>query len=314
MVDNWVRVYNAAGVTKEDSVFFAFSFGPFLGFWTAFEAATKLGALAIPTGGLSSVARLERLLSLSATVLCCTPSYALRLGLTARDQRIDLRRARVSTIIVAGECGGSDSSTRCQIEELWNGARVFDHYGMTEVGPAGYSCPAVRDVMHIFDDSYIAEVIDPKAALPINPGEMGELVLTPLGRVAAPVLRSRTGDLVKPLAASSCECGSRDLALDHGILGRVDDMLTVRGVNIFPSAVEQILLVHGIVNYRVDVFEKRGMPELRLAVEGNEDQLRFALENDFQVRLGLRVELAFVERDALPYSDGKNKKWIRHTR
>jgi phenylacetate-CoA ligase len=312
MVTNWMRVYEAARVTGKDSVFFAFSFGPFLGFWTAFEAATKLGALAIPGGGLTSLARLQKLIDLEATVLCCTPTYALRLGVTAQDHGVDLAQAKITRIIVAGECGGSLSSTRLRIQSLWNGAQVLDHYGMTEVGPAGYSCPSCTDLLHIMSSCYITEIVDPGSGLPAEPGILGELVLTPLGRSASPVLRYRTGDLVKSSVPRPCACGSTDIGFEGGILGRADDMLIVRGVNVFPSSIERMLLAYGVLNYRVDAFEQRGMPELYIQVEGPEDQLRGRLDDHLSASLGLRVQLSYVRPGYLPDSDGKRKQWTRH--
>lgn len=311
MLNNWSEVYRVANVTNADSIFFAFSFGPFLGFWTAFEAAAQLGTLVIPSGGLTSIARLQRIVDLGATVLCCTPSYALRLALTAAEHGIDLGRSKISRIVVAGECGGSFPSTRLRIENAWNGARVVDHYGMTEVGPAGYGCPSRPDVLHIIEDSYICEVVKPASGVPVDPGECGELVLTPLRRCGSPVLRYRTGDLVKRPIPSVCACGSHDIALEHGILGRIDDMVIVRGVNVYPTAVERLLYEHGVINYHVDVVEQRGMPELHIRIEGTEQQLG-NIDQQLQSTLGFRVQLSSAESGTLPYSDGKAKRWTRH--
>ena len=160
MLDNWRRVFKAAGVSEDDHVFFAFSFGPFLGFWTAFEAATRLGALSLPGGGLSSTARLRMIIDYGISVLCSTPTYALRLGEVARAQGIDLAAGKVKTIIVAGEPGGSVSAVRRRVAELWPGARLFDHYGMTEVGPVAYEDPAHGCRLKLIDSSYFAEVVD----------------------------------------------------------------------------------------------------------------------------------------------------------
>jgi phenylacetate-CoA ligase len=312
MCGNWLHVFAAAGVAASDSIFFAFSFGPFLGFWTAFEAAAKLGALAIPGGGLTSVARLQKLIELEAAVLCCTPSYALRLALIARESGIDLARSRVSRIIVAGECGGSVGATRDRIEQLWNGARVVDHYGMTEAGPAGYSCPSRPGVLHILESSYIAEVVEPGTGSPVPSGAPGELVLTPLGRIGSPVLRYKTGDLVKACPSGPCACGAADLALAGGILGRFDDMLVIKGVNIYPAAVERILFDRGVIEYRVHVSERQGMPELSIQVEGSDKDFGGGLEEHVHSALGIRVALSYVSPGALHSSDGKAKKWVRH--
>ena len=234
MIDNWCDIFSAAGVSAADRIFFAFSFGPFIGFWLAFEAGEALGALSIPGGGLSSAARLRAIFTHRATVLCCTPTYALRLAEVAKEENIDLGKSPVRMIVVAGEPGGSIPATRARIEEAWPGAKVFDHHGMTEVGPVTYQCPAQAGVLHVLEGAYLPEIIDPETAEPVASGETGELVLTTLGRHGSPLIRYRTGDLVSA-AESPCPCGHLDLALQGGILGRADDMVVVRGVNVYPS-------------------------------------------------------------------------------
>ena len=159
MLDNWTQVFQASGVTARDRIFFAFSFGPFLGFWTAFEAALRIGCLCIPGGGMRSSARLHAILDTGSTVLCCTPTYSIRLAEVAAEQNIDLKAAKIQKIFVAGETGGSIPGTRAHIEKLWNGARIVDHHGMTETGPVSYSCPVRPGVLHVMESAYIAEVI-----------------------------------------------------------------------------------------------------------------------------------------------------------
>ncbi|MDH3583402.1 MAG: AMP-binding protein, partial [Phycisphaerae bacterium] len=264
MLESWKQVYRAAGVDAGDRVFFAFSFGPFLGFWTAFEAAVQLGCLALPGGGLGSEARLQIILDNNATVLCCTPTYALRLAEVARETGVDLSDSTVRLIIVAGEPGGSVPATRRRISESWHGARVFDHHGMTEVGPVTYECPQQPGTLHVIETAYLAEVIHRGDGRPAGNGEEGELVLTTLGRVGSPLLRYRTGDLVRPvLRKTACACGSFDLALEGGILGRTDDMVVVRGVNIYPGAVDQVIRDIGQVGeYRVHVDTSATLPQI----------------------------------------------------
>ena len=144
-------------------------------------------------------------------------------------------------VIVAGEPGGSVPATRAHISTLWRGARVVDHHGMTEIGPVSYGCPKRPGVLHIVADSYIPEVIDPLTLQPVSRGVTGELVLTNLGRLGSPLIRYRTSDIVRAATEDRCVCGTGDLALEGGILGRTDDMLLVRGVNVYPAAVENIL-------------------------------------------------------------------------
>src|SRR5262249_25041072 len=151
----------------------------------------------IPGGGMRSSARLHAILDNQITVLCCTPTYALRLGESALEEGIDLSPSKVRRIIVAGEPGGSVRSTQARIEALWRGARVFDHHGMTEVGPVSYSCPQRDRALHVIEESYFAEVIDPASGKAVAPGDRGELVLTNLGRTGSPLIRYRTGDIVQ---------------------------------------------------------------------------------------------------------------------
>jgi phenylacetate-CoA ligase len=316
MLDNWTRVYGAASVTPQDHIFFAFSFGPFLGFWTAFECAARLGCLCIPGGGMSSASRLRTILDNGVTVLCCTPTYAIRLGEVADEGKVDLSRSKVRTLIVSGEPGGSLAGTRARIESLWRGARVVDHYGMTEVGPVSYGCPQRASVLHVIESSFIAEIIDPETGRAVEPGSSGELVLTNLGRIGSPLLRYRTGDVVQTATSSPCECGSYEMAFEGGILGRTDDMLVVRGVNVYPSAVEQIVRSCGdVAEYRVEIHTDRALPELKIQVEpapdSNEVGLADRLETSIRTAFNLRVSVSIVPAGNLPRFEMKAKRWVR---
>ena len=170
MLDNWKQVFAAAEVVPADALYFAFSFGPFLGFWTAFEAACQMGCRCLPGGGLSSLARLRAIRDNAVDVLCCTPTYAAHLGQVAAQQHIDLAALGVRTIIVAGEPGGSVPTTREQIERAWPRATVFDHHGMTEVGPVSYQCPGRPCTLMVIESSYIAEIIEPLGDRPVPAG------------------------------------------------------------------------------------------------------------------------------------------------
>ena len=321
LIECWSEVYQAAGVTRKDIAFFAFSFGPFLGFWLAFEAATRLGCLSLPGGGLTTLGRLQLILDSRATVLCCTPTYAIHLAEVAAAERVDIARSAVKTIIVAGEPGGSIPATRAHIEKLWPGARVFDHHGMTEVGPVTYECPAQPCRLHVSDWAYLAEVIDPESGHPATPGAPGELVLTTLKRTGSPLLRYRTGDLVKlaPHHAEGkpCACGRFETALEGGILGRTDDMVVVRGVNIFPTAIEQVVRqVPEIVEYQVNISRRGALTEIHLNVELSRDarhaaQVVSKLEKELQTAFSLRIPVAIAPNNSLPRAELKARRWIR---
>ena len=317
MLDNWAQVFAAASVSSRDRVFFAFSFGPFLGFWTAFEAAEQQGCLCVPGGGMSSRARLETILENDITVLCCTPTYALRLGEVAAEQQINLSQGSVRTIIVAGEPGGSIVSTVASIERLWPNTRVVDHHGMTETGPVSYPCPRERHKLHVMESAYIAEVIDPGCVRKVVPKGSGELVLTTLGRTGSPLLRYRTGDLVRPSQSVPCSCGSWELGLEGGILGRTDEMVVIRGVNLYPSAVEAIIRqFDDVAEYRVEVDSRGTLSELRVQVEPSAksvdgQKLGKRLEAELQLAFALRIPISILPIGTLPRPEFKSNRWVR---
>lgn len=313
----WAFVYRAAGIGPEDRVFFAFSFGPFIGFWSAFDAATRLGALSLPGGGQDSILRLRTLVEARATVLVSTPSYALRLAQVAREQGIDLANSPIRVTIHAGEPGANVPGTKRRIEELW-GARCFDHCGMTEVGAVGFECVAQPGGLHLNESEFIVEVIDPQTGEPLQEGQ-GELVLTNLGRLGSPVFRYRTGDLVR-LNLAPCACGRTLARLDGGILGRSDDMLIVRGVNVFPSVIEDIVRRHPVVDeFRIEVHKQDEMDEIRVLLEIDEaahgrevrDRTADAVAEGIRASFGLRVETRSVSAGALPRFELKARRIVR---
>jgi phenylacetate-CoA ligase len=217
---------------------------------------------------MSSELRLGMIESVGAAVVCATPTYALRLAEVADATRHDgwLAGLGVRAIIVAGEPGGSIPATRQLIERRW-GARVIDHHGLTEVGPVSFECWERPGGLHVNEAEFVAEVIDPARATPVPDGTMGELVLTNLGRTASPVLRYRTGDLVVR-RRGVCACGRTLAWLDGGILARADDMVTVRGVNVYPAAIEAVLRqIDGIAEFRSTVAREGAMRTLSIEIE-----------------------------------------------
>jgi phenylacetate-CoA ligase len=303
----WAVVFRAANVGRGDRIFFPFSFGPFIGFWSAWSGAHEIGALAISGGAQSTEQRLANLLDLNATVVCCTPSYALHLAETARQQNIDLADSSVRALVVAGEPGGSIPETRKRIESAW-GAKLYDHTGATEVGATGFTCQTQSGV-HLNEAEFIIEVLDVKTH---QPSETGELIVTNLGRVGSPIVRYRTGDVVK-LNRGICECGRSFARIDGGIIGRADDMAIVRGVNIFPSSVESIVRRHEeIVEYAADVVKDGEMDDLVLRIEvvhAEENVSADSLTHDFQYSLGLRVKVKPVPVGSLPRYELKARRF-----
>lgn len=302
----WQYVYAAAGVTARDRIFFAFSFGPFIGFWSAHEAARRLGAMVVPGGGLDSRARLELLLRMQVTVLLCTPTYALHLAEVAREHRLPIRDSAVRVTIHAGEPGASIPAVRARIEDAW-GARTFDHAGGTEIGAYGYACDQ-RDGLHVNEAEFIAEVLDPETGEPCAEATRGELVITNLGRVGWPVIRYRTGDIVVA-GARRCACGRTFLSLPGGILGRTDDLIILRGVNVFPSAVEAIVRTFDVSEFRLVRSRRGALDELTVEVEARED-VASQLAGALRERLAVRIPTRVVPTGSLPRWELKARRLV----
>lgn len=313
--DCWIEVLRAAGVTRNDRVFLAFSFGPFIGFWSAYEAAKKLGAMVIPGGGQNSLERLQSIINNRATVLLCTPSYALHMEEIAKEANINLRDTDIRITIHAGEPGASVPSIRNKIQEIW-GAECFDHSGMTEMGAYGYSCTAQAG-LHIIESQYIAEIINPETLEPVAEGERGELVLTNLGRPGYPAIRYRTHDLVLK-SDNTCSCGDPNILLPGGILGRTDDMMIVRGINIFPPSIEAIVReFNEVVEFRIVLYTVSDMDQVKIEVELTDysspeenEHILNNLRKLLRERLGLRINVELKESHTLPRFEMKAKRTV----
>jgi len=307
----WESILDRGGVRPGDRVLVASSFGPYAGFWSCFDAVLSRRAMAIPTGGMTTLARLELARSLEATVLVATPSYALHLAEVAADHKLDLEHLPIRLLIVAGEPGGSMPAVRSRIREAW-GAKLLDHAGATEVGPWGVGDLEGRG-LDVIEPWFHPEFLAVKTGRPAGPGELSELVLTTLGRSGGPVIRYRTGDLVRPrwptpdeIAAGECPW----VRLEGGILGRADDMLVIRGVNVFPGAIDDIVRSFPeVVEYRLTASTRESLDALTLEIEDRlGDPGRVARE--LQVRLGLRVEVVSVPSGSLPRFEGKGRRIV----
>jgi phenylacetate-CoA ligase len=300
----WSYVYAGAGVGRGDRVYLAFSFGPFIGFWTAYHGAERVGAMAISGGGQSTEVRLKSLIEEGATVLVCTPTYALHLAEVARQHGLDLAEESVRVTIHAGEPGASVPATRNHIERVW-GARCFDHAGASEVGAYSYSC-ALRTGLHLNEAEFIFEVIDPASGQPVPSGGQGELVVTNLGRWGSPVIRYRTGDIVQT-TQEPCECGRTFRFVPGGLTGRTDDMVVIRGVNVYPSALESIVRTITEGEFRITYYRQGELDALGLEVETSATaaaEIRAAIQR----ALALDAEVQVVEPGTLPRFELKARR------
>lgn len=320
-MDCWAQIFRMVGLTEDDRLAFPFSFGPFIGFWAAFEGANRLGNLCLAGGGMTSLQRLRLIEDNEATVICGTPTYLLRLAEIAAEQGIDLAAGSVRMLVVAGEPGGSIPAIRSRIEQAW-GARMFDHWGMTEIGALATECVENPGGMHVLETECIAEVIDPASGEPATADESGsrsgELVLTNLGRIGSPLIRYRTGDLVET-DPNPCPCGRHLLRLRGGILGRADDMITMRGNNVFPSSVEAVLREFDtIAEFRIEVSTVRSMQHMVIQIEpvaGLDDVGRQVLAADSAAlvrdRLNFNPEIQLVAENSLPRFELKGRRFFR---
>jgi phenylacetate-CoA ligase len=304
-VNTWQFTLDAAEIAPGDRALLAFSFGPFIGFWSAFDALTRRGALAAPGGGMTSLQRLELIRTLRANILLCTPSYALHLAEVAENHQLDPRGLGVEKLILSGEPGASAPAIREKIATNWN-AQVIDHSGATEVGPWGYS-DSERRGLHIVESEFIAEFLSIEHGGPAAAGELSELVLTSLGRYGGPLIRYRTGDLVRPQWPAGY--ANRFVLLEGGVLGRTDDMMIIRGVNVFPSAVEQILRSFPeVLEYRLRAFKSAQLDQLEVEIEDRLEQPARVAE-ELRLRLGLNIEVRCVTIGSLPRFEGKGRRF-----
>jgi phenylacetate-CoA ligase len=305
-IDTWQFILDAVELSPSDRVVTAFSFGPFIGFWSAHEACVARGALVVPSGGMTTLARLELMRNCQATVIFSTPSYCLHMAEVAADHHIQLPSLGLKKIIVAGEPGGSVPAIRERIESLWH-AKVIDHGGASEVGPWGMADAAQRG-MHVIEAEFIAEFLSVETGQPAGEGDLAELVLTTLGRAGSPVLRYRTGDLVRPTWNGAGSC--RFVLLEGGVLGRADDMFVVRGVNIFPSSIEQILRSFPeLIEYRVTITRRGHLDSLAVEIEDRLERPE-RVARELLLRLGLKVDVTCVAPGSLPRYEGKGKRFV----
>lgn len=310
----WGHVYRGAGVNEDDIVFCAFSFGPYISHWLAIDGARHVGALGVSGGGMSSEQRLQAILENRCTVLVCTPTYSLRLAEVARSCGLDLNSSAIRVSIHAGEPGASVPGVKRAIEQAW-GADCFDHAGATEVGAWAFDCEARTGAIHLNETEFVFEVIDPDNGGPVRAETQGELVVTTLGRAGMPVLRYRTGDLVE-MTTAPCSCGRTLARIKGGVLGRADDMLIVRGVNLYPTAIDNLVRsLPTVCEYEVEIRRVAGLDDLTIKVEPSDgarfDEIEMALSESFRAQLNIRVSVEEAAPGSLPRYELKARRYKR---
>ena len=316
IAEMWCYGFWGFGVRPADTVFFAFSYGTFVGFWGAHYACEKIGSLVLPGGNMTTEARVKQIVDMKATVVCSTPTYALRMAQEAHKLGIDLAGSPVERLILSGEPAGSIPATKRLIEEQW-GAKAGDTAGMTELGTIMiFECSEQPGGTHIIEPHFIEEVVDPVSGEPVGYGEQGERVVTSFGRGFIPVIRYRTRDLVVKVPADRCSCGRTLDVYEGGIVGRVDDMKLVRGTNVYPRAVEAIVREFSEVDeFQIHLFTAESIrDEIEILVEipdssADADSICGRISTELsQAHEGLRFPVRKVEDGTLPRFELKAKR------
>ncbi len=313
------RTLCTGGVTASDVVHNAYGYGLFTGGLGFGLGAETIGAATVPVSGGSTKRQLMLMEDLGATVLCCTPSYALVLAETADEAGMDFRKQMKLRV---GFMGAEPWSEAMRMEiETRLGIEAFDVYGLSElIGPGVAVECHVHSGLHIHEDHFLAEVIHPDTGAPLPDDSEGELVLTTLTKEGMPVIRYRTRDRVR-LSRKPCACG-RTLARMSKVLGRTDDMLIIRGVNIFPSQIEEVLLnVAGLApQYQIVVDRKDQLDTLEVWVEATQEihcqgksavrQIQQQVKQEVQQTLGIRADVRFKKPGGIQRSEGKTIRVI----
>ena len=312
------RALSAAGVTPEDFVHISYGYGLFTGGMGLHEGATTLGASVIPVSTGNTKRQIQIMQDFSSNCLCCTPSYAMHIAETMRQLGVDPDSLKLRAGIFGAEPW--TEAMRRRIEEMMH-IRAYDIYGMSELmGPGvAYECSAQHG-MHINEDHFIVEVIDPETGEPVPDGEKGELVFTCISKEALPLIRYRTRD-ISAVTREKCACGRTFLRMKKP-QGRTDDMLIIRGVNVFPSQVESVLLGFDFVtpNYQITVSREGALDSVRIDVEmapgvafdtvREVEQHARTLRGAIEQVLNIAATVRLVPPGTLERSEGKAKRVI----
>lgn len=316
--EQFMYFMHAYGIKTTDILFVPFGYGLYIAWWGFQSSLEQAGVMIVPGGAQSSKDRVKNIFNWEATVVCGTPTYLLHLGETARQMGVSLRDSKVSIVVAAGEPGANVKSTKLAIEEAW-GARCYDDIGSSEISNFGFEC-ICQNGTHVNEAMFYAECLDPETLQPVRNGEVGELVLSNLCTETMPLLRYRIKDLVK-FNLDECECGRTFLRLDGGILGRSDDMFQFAGVNVFPSAIENLIREVDLFSkeYQIVVPRMGSGKRIRIRVEpasGDtpEKEIKTAVEEfieNFKYKITFTPDLEVVGVGELPRFELKAKRVIR---
>ncbi len=306
------------GIESKDVAFFPFVYGLFVAWWGLQATMEQHSVTIVPGGGQTSETRLKSIIDWGATVVCGTPTYIIYLGELAQKMGIDLPSSKVRIVVTAGEPGAQVPATKKLVEGLW-GAKNYDDIGSTEITNFGFECIAQKGT-HMNDAMFLPESLDKETGKPVGAGEVGELVLSNLCCETAPLLRYKTGDLVR-FDYDRCECGRTFLRMIGGVIGRVDDMFHFGGVNIFPSAIENFIRqVHEFSNeYQLVVPRQGSGKKLRIRVEPAtsdipDDRIQRAVKalfDNIAYNIKITPDVEVVAVGSLPRFEGKARRIIR---
>lgn len=312
------RCFRMGGLTSRDRVLVSYGYSLFTGGMGAHQGAERIGATVVPMGGGNSEKQLMLIRDLGITAICCTPSFFIHLMEVAKRSGMDFRQTQLRHGFFGAEPWSDNMRERIERE---TGIRAHDIFGMSEImGPGVAGDCEARNGLHIFEDHYLPEIVDPQTGEVLPPGSEGELVLTTLDKMAMPLIRYRTHDLTT-LRYEQCSCGRTIVRMER-VKRRCDDMLIIRGVNLFPSQIESILLtIEGIEpHYQIIVTRENAMDDLEIRVEvtpavfsdavRNLEQLRTAIQAKIKHLIGLSAKITLVEPGAIERSAGKARHVI----
>ena len=319
-IDEWsnlmARTYASGGVTSDDVVQVAYGYGLFTGGLGAHYGSERLGALTIPVSGGNTKRQVQILKDFGVTVLACTPSYALLIAETAMEMGIDPRDLPLRVGVFGAEPWSE--SMRRQIEHAM-GIKAIDIYGLSEVMGPGVAAECVHQHgLHVFEDHFLIEIVDPDTLAPVPDGEAGEVVFTTLTKEGIPIIRYRTRDISR-IFAEPCPCGRTFRRMER-VTGRSDDMLIIRGVNVFPSQIEQVLgTIPGVAPHYLVVLSKKGAldhvqvqvevaPEFRFDEVRELERLQRRVKAEIESALAVSLEVKLVEPKTIARSEGKAKR------